>query len=106
MRLSFSSAAARVAFPALLGALTFAGCAPDQTAPTPGTGSLNLSRHVAVGDNYLAGFSDGGLTQTSQQYSLAALLDQQFALTSRSTSTFTQPLMPAGPGTVVLTGSM
>jgi len=97
VQLSFSSAAARVALPALLGSLLL-GCSPDQTAPTPTAGKLDLSRYVAVGDNYTAGYSDGGLTLDGQQYSIPALLDQQFAQALGGTSTFSQPLMPAGTG--------
>jgi hypothetical protein len=98
VRLS-SSSAARVALPALLGTITLFGCAPEQTAPTPTAGALDLSRYVAVGDNYSAGYSDGGLTLKGQQYSIPALLEQQFAQSAGRTSTFTQPLLPEGTGT-------
>ncbi|WP_159437399.1 hypothetical protein [Hymenobacter daecheongensis] len=102
MRLPFSSAAARVASSALLSTLALAGCSPEQTPPAPAAGKADFSRHVAIGDNYLAGFSDGGLTASSQQYSIAALLDQQFALVSGQPSTFTQPLFAPGTGTSFL----
>ncbi|RYU79948.1 hypothetical protein [Hymenobacter persicinus] len=98
MRLSFSSAAARVAFAALAGSLALTSCSPEQTAPAPNAGPLDFSKHVAVGDNYIAGYSDGGLTLAGQQYSLGLLLDQQFAMAAGSPSSFTQPLMPAGTG--------
>ncbi|GAA3949399.1 hypothetical protein [Hymenobacter algoricola] len=95
MRLFSSSAAARLVVPALL----LTACAPDQTPPAANPGSLDFSRYVAVGDNYTAGYSEGGLTLTGQQYSIPALLDQQFALASGTSSSFTQPLLPEGTGT-------
>jgi hypothetical protein len=99
VRLPFSSAPVRLTLSAaVLNALLLTGCAPDQTAPAANPGKLDLSRYVAVGDNYTAGYSDGGLTLSSQQYSIPSLISQQFALTS-STASFTQPLLPAGTGT-------
>ncbi|GAA3999472.1 SGNH/GDSL hydrolase family protein [Hymenobacter fastidiosus] len=98
MQLTFSSAT-RVALPALLGSLTLLGCSPDQVVPASSAGPLNVSQYLAVGDNYTAGYSDGGLTLSSQQYSIPALLDQQFALTLGRVSTFPQPTLPEGTGT-------
>jgi hypothetical protein len=95
----FSSAALRAALPALTGTLMLAGCSPEQSVPAPNAAAIDLSSYLAVGDNYTAGYSDGGLTLTGQQYSIPALLDQQFAQATGRTSTFTQPLFPAGAGT-------
>jgi hypothetical protein len=85
--------------PALLGTLLVAGCTPEQTAPAASPGRIDLSHHVTIGDNYMAGYSDGGITSASQQYSIASLLDQQFELAQGSPSTFTQPLFAEGTGT-------
>ncbi|MBH8558332.1 hypothetical protein [Hymenobacter negativus] len=78
-------------------ALLLNACAPGQDTPTP-TAAIDLSHYLAVGDSYTAGFSAGGLTRTSQQYSFPNLMAQQFALASGGGS-FTQPTLEAGTGT-------
>jgi hypothetical protein len=87
----------RLSAPTLGTALLLASCAPNQDAPTP-TAAVNLSQYVAVGDSYTAGFSAGGLTRTSQEYSYANLLARQFSSVAPG-APFTQPLLEAGPGT-------
>ena len=72
-------------------ALLLAACAPGQDAPTPSTG-IDASRYVAVGDSYTAGFSNGGLTHASQDYSFPNLLAQQLSRANAS-ATFTQPYL-------------
>lgn len=99
--LSSFPAFSRLLAPALVGA-ALAGCAPSQDAPTPSTGTLNVTKYVAVGDNYTAGYSDGGLTLTSQKYSFPALLAGQLAAVNPAAQ-FPQALLPAGNGTGYLT---
>ena len=78
-------------------ALLLNACAPGQDAPTPAT-SVNVSRYLAVGDSYTAGYSAGGLTRTSQEYSFPNLLARQLRGASPE-ATFSQPLLEAGTGT-------
>lgn len=78
------------------------GCAPTQTEPTPSAGTLDVTRYLAVGDGYTAGFSDGGLTAASQEYSYPALLARQFGRINPSVA-FTQGALPGGTGTGYLT---
>ncbi|MET4106492.1 hypothetical protein [Hymenobacter sp. UYP22] len=87
--------------PLALGLLA-AGCTPHQSEPTPTAGTLDVYRYVAIGDGYTAGFSEGGLTATGQQYSFPNLLAQQF-IRINPPATFTQGLLPAGTGTGYLT---
>lgn len=95
---TFFSTATRVALSAASVALALAGCTPDQTEPTPTSGKLDFTKYLAVGDSYTAGYSDGGLTLASQQYSYASLLARQFALVNPEAK-FTQPLLEDGAGT-------
>ena len=100
---NFSFSFGRVALPAVATALlTFAGCSPDQTEPAPSSGSLNLTRYLAVGDSYTAGFADGGLTRQSQTYSYANMLANQVALVNTEAE-FSLPLLDDGAGTGYLT---
>ncbi|GAB3307389.1 hypothetical protein GCM10027511_19250 [Hymenobacter humi] len=71
-------------------------CAPGQDAPTPTT-SVNVSRYLAVGDSYTAGYSAGGLTRASQEYSYPRLIALQLQDATNNIS-FTQPLLEAGSG--------
>ena len=71
-------------------------CAPSQDAPSP-TAGLNVSRYLAVGDSYTAGFSAGGLTRASQEYSFPNLLARQLRLASPE-AMFSQPLLETGSG--------
>ncbi|MBG8552593.1 hypothetical protein [Hymenobacter guriensis] len=82
----------------LLPALGLNACVPDQTEPTPSAAQLNLTRYVAVGDAYSAGFSNGGLTTQSQLYSYPNLLAVQFSLAQPGIA-FAQPLVTGEAGT-------
>ncbi|MFD2786510.1 hypothetical protein [Hymenobacter rubripertinctus] len=92
----------RLALLPLAAGSLLSSCAPTQTEPTPSAGPLDVSRYLAVGDGYTAGFSDGGLTAASQEYSYPALLARQFARINPQAA-FTQGLLPAGTGTGYLT---
>ena len=81
--------------------LLLAACAPGQDVPTPSTG-INASRYVAVGDNYTAGQSNGGLTHASQDYSFPNQLAQQFNRVNAGAA-FTQPYLDgSGSGYLLL----
>ena len=71
-------------------------CAPSQDAPAP-TAGLDVSRYLAVGDSYTAGFSAGGLTRASQEYSFPNQLARQLRLAAPEAG-FSQPLLEAGSG--------
>ncbi|MDB5233991.1 MAG: hypothetical protein JWR44_984 [Hymenobacter sp.] len=77
-------------------ALLLHACAPNQDTPTP-TAGVDLSRYLAVGDSYTAGYSAGGLTRASQEYSFPNLLAQQFSKATPN-AVFTQPLLEVGTG--------
>ena len=82
-------------------ALLLSACAPGQDTPTPSTG-FDASRYVAVGDSYTAGFSNGGLTRASQEYSFPNLLAQQFGR-ANANATFNQPYLEgSGSGYLML----
>lgn len=55
-------------------------CTPDLSAPAPSAGSLNLSRSIGIGGDYIAGYQNGALTEDAQHKSLPALLARQFVL--------------------------
>lgn len=100
---TFSTSILRAALPATASALLLlAGCSPDQPVPALSSNGLDLTRYVAVGDSYTAGFADGGLTSASQAYSYANLIAGQFAKVDAN-ATFTQPLLADGAGTGYLT---
>ena len=77
-------------------ALLLHACAPAQEEPTPTVG-VDVSRYLAVGDTYTAGFSAGGLTRASQEYSFPNLLARQLRGAVPG-MVFTQPLLEAGTG--------
>src|SRR5688572_1487855 len=72
-----------------------ASCKPNLEEPSPGTADLNLSRYVAIGDYYTAGFMNGGLSRESQQTAYPAILAQQFSAAGNGGS-FEQPLFTGG----------
>jgi hypothetical protein len=75
-----------------IASLLFTTCKPDLDVPAPSAGSAHFSKCIAVGDNMLSGYQDGALYKKGQQFSVAALLAQQFSLAGGGT--FIQPLMP------------
>ncbi|MBF9238223.1 hypothetical protein I2I05_12535 [Hymenobacter sp. BT683] len=77
-------------------ALLLNACAPNQDTPTPTT-RVDVSRYLAVGDTYTAGFSAGGLTRVSQEYSYPNLIARQLQGASNGAA-FSQPLLEAGTG--------
>ncbi len=70
----------------------FTGCEPEtESAPAPSAGSADFSRVVAIGDDYLAGVTNGGLSRQGQEYSVANLLAKQMQLAGGGA--FSQPLL-------------
>jgi hypothetical protein len=79
--------------------------APDPIVELPAlqTGSLDLSKYVAVGASFTAGFSDGALFIASQENSFPNILSQQFAMANGGA--FTQPLMSDNVGGLLFGGN-
>src|SRR4051812_41321112 len=79
-------------FLAALAVSAFVSCKPDQKAPDPGKGSLDVSKYVAIGNSITSGFADGALYYDGQMVSYPNLLAQQFKLIGGGE--FVQPLVP------------
>jgi hypothetical protein len=84
----------------LLPVFLFAGiilsCTPEIEVPEPSQGDADLTKTVAVGGNYMAGYQDGALSKSGQELSLPALITRQFRLAGGGL--FFQPLMPGNEG--------
>jgi len=82
----------------------FFACNTKVDAPVLSEGEADLSKIVAIGGDYLAGYEHGALSREGQQHSIPALFAQQtneIYLQSGalgSVRTFKQPLMPLGQG--------
>lgn len=74
----------------------------DGTPLTSGTATV--SKYVALGDSYAAGFSDNGLFIEAQKGSYANIISQQFALTGGGE--FKMPLMADNVGGLLLGGNV
>ena len=77
-------------------ALAISSCRSDLDELTPGSGALIFEKFVAIGDGYVAGYSNWGLYEFSQENSLPNLLSQQFSLVREIA--FAQPILN-GSGT-------
>ncbi|WP_317171598.1 SGNH/GDSL hydrolase family protein [Flavobacterium agri] len=79
----------------VLASLTLAACSDDDSASTvdePITaGSADLSKYVALGDSFAAGYSDNALFKKGQENSYPNIIASQFALAGGGS--FAQPLM-------------
>lgn len=96
----------------LLVSLTFVACNNDnETSVDPSStdgqpliaGSADLSKFVAIGDSFTAGYSDGALFIKGQEGSFANILAQQFALVGGGD--FTTPFMNDNLGGLLLGGT-
>ena len=80
------------------------GCKPTIDAPVLSVGEADLTKIVAIGGDYLAGYEHGALSREGQQHSIPVLFSQQAnevylqAGALNSVSIFKQPLMPLGQG--------
>lgn len=72
-------------------------CKPEVNDFTPESGSADLSSYIAVGNSLTAGYADGSLYASGQQYSYATILAQQFAAAGGN-GTFKIPMMPTEDG--------
>lgn len=74
-------------------AAVFAGCEPEfeneVTNASYSAGEADFSSYVAIGNSLTAGYIDGTVYRTGQQYSFPNILSQQFALVGGGE--FTQP---------------
>ncbi len=77
-------------------ALGVASCKPNLKPSQPNTGSIDLTRYLAVGNSLTAGYSDGSLYRAGQENSYPAILSKQFNTITKST--FVQPLLPGQYG--------
>ncbi|MHC1707224.1 MAG: SGNH/GDSL hydrolase family protein [Bacteroidales bacterium] len=71
--------------------LVVAACKPEIDEFAPEKGNADFTKYVGIGNSLTAGYADGDLSRTSQQYSLGNLLGQQFKLVGGGE--FVQPLM-------------
>lgn len=51
-----------------------AGCKPDADYPSFHGGDADVSRYVAIGDNFMSGYQDGALDPAHEEHSIAAML--------------------------------
>lgn len=75
---------------------TLASCKPNLKPETQSSGDANFAHVVTIGDNFMAGYSNGVLNENNQQHSVALFVGKQ--LSAVTGATFTQPLMPTGKG--------
>jgi len=87
----------------VLTALLFS-CKPTVDAPVLSEGDADLTKVVALGGDFLAGYENGALAREGQEHSIPALFARQVnevylqAGSLSEVSTFKQPLMPLGQG--------
>ncbi|MEO5570657.1 MAG: SGNH/GDSL hydrolase family protein [Bacteroidia bacterium] len=74
-----------------IAALQIISCKPNLEVPAVNAGSADFSRTIALGGSFLTGYQDDALYPKGQQYSVPALLAQQFNLATALT--FNQPVM-------------
>jgi hypothetical protein len=92
----------------LLVSLSFVACndsedpAPVEIPITPGTAVL--TKYVALGDSFAAGYSDGALFVKGQEGSYVNILSQQFA--AAGGGAFTTPLMADNIGGLLFGGNV
>lgn len=67
-------------------------------------GSIDVSKHVAVGASFTAGYADGALFIAGQTNSFPKILNDQF-LNANGSGTFTQPLMNDNIGGLLFGGA-
>ncbi len=69
----------------------FYGCKPEMDEFKPEAGSADFSTYISIGNSLTAGYSDGTLYKSGQEYSFPSILAAQFA--SVGGGAFKQPLM-------------
>lgn len=97
----------------LFASLAFVACDSEDEVTVDSTssdgkaltaGSAVVTKYVALGDSYAAGFSDNALFITAQQGSYANIIAQQFTLTGGGE--FKTPLMADNVGGLLLGGNV
>ncbi len=79
---------------------------PDpEPIPAFTAGSIDVSKYVAVGASFTAGFTDGALFIAGQQNSFPKILNDQF-INANGSATFTQPLMNDNIGGLLFAGNI
>lgn len=73
-----------------------ASCKPNIDPDTPSNGEVIVERYLAVGGSTTAGYTDGSLFKTGQNFSFPAILASQFELVGGGD--FKQPLLPGNDG--------
>lgn len=71
-------------------------CKPDLKIPEPSSGDADFSEAIALGGNYMAGYTNGTLNKRGQEHDLANLIAKQLQLAGAGV--FNQPLMPDDRG--------
>ncbi len=70
---------------------TISACKPEIESFEPTAGNADFSKYIALGNSLTAGYKDGALFKSGQEYSYPNILAQQFKLVGGGE--FTQPLM-------------
>ena len=60
-----------------MGIAIFTGCKSGTHCDAPSAGNTNLSRVIAVGNSFTAGYMDGGLCRNGQLNSYPSIIGQQ-----------------------------
>jgi len=85
--------------------MTFASCGDfkktNVIAPPSTGGKVDFTRYVSLGNSLVAGYENGALYESAQQYSYPNLIAQQASLAMGTTVVFNQPLI-SDPGFGIL----
>jgi hypothetical protein len=88
----------KLQFTILFSLLLFAiSCKKDKTEEIPPTNEIDLSSYVALGNSLTAGYSDGALYTSGQEYSYANILANQFSKAGGN-GIFKTPIIPTEDG--------
>ena len=69
------------------------GCTDSApSGPTPGLGSVSVTKYVAIGNSLTAGYQSNGLYASAQIYSYPKMISQQLVKAGAVLDTFQQPL--------------
>lgn len=83
----------------LVGVFGLSSCSTEPPAgPVIGLGNVAVTKYVAIGDNYTAGYQSNSLYGSGQYYSFPRLVSVQLQLAGVPASSFEQPLY-GDPGT-------
>jgi hypothetical protein len=89
-----------------MGIAIFTGCKSGTHCDAPSAGNANLSRVIAVGSSFTAGYMDGGLCRNGQLHSYPGIIARQMQKVGGGR--FLQPLFTPeqanGSGYLILTG--